>query len=265
MVRDGAALLVRQGPFLVRVRPRTAVALAVAQREVLFAKTFTALNIAVTPLVDPEDQPWEVDGHVVTGWAWIDAGVTTTAADLGLLARTLRERTAAPAASVPSHDPLGVAVTLVAHQPDDDPEACFVRDRAESLGLDWAEAVANDPLGRSIVHGDLHVDNVVASPTGPLLTDLEFTGAGGASYDATPAVMGVQRYGASPAELDQFLHAFGRDPRPWTGFGVYLQVYELMVTAWAVGVREREPAWATEATRRIESLRDGADHQWKLH
>ena len=44
-----------------------------------------------------------------------------------------------------------------------------------------------------------------------------------------------------------------------------LDVYELWVTAWAVGVRDRDAAWATEAATRVATLRDGSDATWRLH
>lgn len=123
-----------------------------------------------------------------------------------------------------------------------------------------------DPAGVAIVHGDLHRDNVVAGPAGPLLTDLELAGAGPPSYDAAPAVVAVERYGADPATLDAFVTALGQDPREWTGFGTCVSVYELWVTAWAVGVRRPvSPELAAEATRRVTSLVLHDHEPWHLH
>ena len=265
IVRDGAALVVRRGPVLVRVRPSTEQSRATARREVRVASLLDSLGVPVTPLVEPADQPWAVAGDVVTAWSWVERSTPTDAFDLGLLARTLRERTVVAAGSVPVFDPLAAVVDAVAGLPADDPEAGFVRGRARELVEPYRSAVAADPLGRSVVHGDLHRGNVVDGPGGPLLTDLELAGEGGASFDAAPSVVAVTRYGADPADLDLFLAGFAFDPRPWSGFATYQAVYELWVTAWAVGVRHREPAWAAEATRRVQTLRDGAAHTWRLH
>lgn len=265
VIRDGAALVVRRGPVLVRVRPGSEVSRATARREVQLALLLDDLEVPVTPLVEPVDQPWMVDGDLVTAWSWVDSADPSDSYDLGLLARTLRERTVVAVGSVPEFDPLAAIVDSVAGLPLDDPEARFVRDQASRLTVPYRKSVADDPLGAAVVHGDLHRGNVVDAAGGPVLTDLELAGRGGPSYDATPAVVAVTRYGADPSGLDRFLDGFDFDPRPWPGFGTYLAVYELWVTAWAVGVRDRNPAWATEATRRIESLRDGADHTWHLH
>lgn len=264
VIRDGNALLVRRGPVLVRVRPSTEANRAVARREVSFARMLASFGVPVTPLVEPDDQPWAVLGQVVTAWSWVESSSATDAFDLGLLARTLRERSAIAVALVPEVDPLGVIVETVSHLPRRDAAATFVRRRARDLADAWTDASAQDPLGRSIVHADLHRGNVVDGAAGPVLTDLELTGAGGASYDAAPSVIGVSRYGADPASLDEFLRGFGSDPRPWNGFTTYVEVYELWATAWAVGVGDRNELWGREARRRVETLRGDADHQWRL-
>ncbi|MBX3284676.1 MAG: phosphotransferase [Actinobacteria bacterium] len=263
VVRDGAALLLRRNDVLVRVRP--AADAAVAEREVHLAGVLAAAGVPVTELVAPDGQPLAVGSCVVTAWRWAEAPGASTPADLGHLARTLRECTADVALTVPVLDPIEAALGAVAHLPDDDPEAAFVRIHAASLAGAWADAASDDPLGRAVVHGDLHAGNVVASPSGVLLTDLELAGAGPSSYDAAPAVVAQVRYGADDADLDAFLAAFGADPRGWTGFATFTAVYELWVTAWAVGVRHQDPSWAREAARRVATLRDGAEEPWTLH
>lgn len=263
VVRDGAALLVRRSDVLVRVRPATD-GTAVAHREVEVALVLQARGVPVTALTLPDDQPWEIDGSVVTAWRWIDTAGPADAAQMGSLARTLRERTVDDAQHVPACEPVEAVLAAVAHLPTDDTDARFVRGRAEELAGPWADAAGEDPLGRAIVHGDLHAGNVVVGPDGPLLTDLELTGGGPASYDVASPTVAVGRYGAPPESLEAFIDGFGADPRGWAGFDTFVAVDELWGTAWAVGVRHLDPAWADEATRRVESLRDGAQHQWRL-
>ena len=131
--------------------------------------------------------------------------------------------------------------------------------------LEAVQRSGADPLGRAVVHADLHRGNVVWSSAGPLLTDLELAGSGPPSYDAVPTVVATRRYGAPPVDLVEFLRGFGPDPTAWEGFEHLVAVYELWVTAWAVGNGHRDPAWAAEARRRVATLRDGADHTWSLH
>lgn len=264
VIRDGQALLVRRAQVLVRVRPNGEASRDVARREVRFASLLQSFGVPVTALVEPVGQPWVVHGAVVTAWAWTDPRGRSDPYDLGLLARTLRERGAVAAAVVPTFDPFAAIEGAVAGLPPSDPDVAFVRSRCADLRTAWQAASREDPLGPAIVHGDLHRGNVVEGPGGPLLTDLELMGAGGASYDAAPAVVDVERYGGDEGDLEAFLRGFGHDPRRWSGFATYRAVYELWTAAWAVGVRERDPDWAREAARRITTLRDGVDHPWNL-
>jgi hypothetical protein len=263
-VRDGLSLLVRQDQVLVRSRLRSEE--PVAAREVEVARALADAGVPAVPLVGGRGQPWVVDGCVVTAWRWEEITGLPTPADLGGLARELRERTAGTHVfDVPRLDPLSAIRGAVAKVPIGDPQGDFVRLRAQDLSADWARIADRDPAGTAIVHGDLHQDNVLRTEAGALLTDLELAGAGPCSYDTAPAVVMVERYGAESAALDAFLDAQGHDPRPWPGFATCLAVYELWVTAWSVGVRDRSPELAAEAAVRVRCLRDQTCEPWRLH
>ena len=77
--------------------------------------------------------------------------------------------------------------------------------------------------------------------------------------------MAVRRYGAPADDLIRFVAAAGLDPRGWDGWPICVDVYELWVTAWAIGVRDRNAAWAAEAASRVATLRDDSDATWRLH
>ncbi len=263
VVRDGLSLLARRGAVVVRVRPRAEE--PVAAREVAVGLALADADVPVTALVAPAGQPWVIGGSVVTAWSWSAATGSADPAELGALARLLAERTSGgPAHEVPRFDPLTAVRRAVEHVPVGDDQADAIRRLAHGLGPAWAAAADSDPAGAAIVHGDLHRDNVVVTDGGPLLTDLELAGSGPPSYDAAPAVVAVDRYGDDPSALDAFFTALGRDPRGWEGFGACVAVYELWVTAWAVGVRDRSPELAREAARRVTSLVDHDHHPWHL-
>lgn len=263
LVREGLSLLVRQDGVLVRSRLRSEE--PVAAREVEVGRALADAGVPVVPLVAAKGQPWIVDGCVVTAWKWEEVVGTPSPADLGGLARSLRERTVGTHVfDVPRFDPLSAIRGAVAHVAIGDPQGDFVRLRAQELSADWARIADRDPAGTAIVHGDLHQDNVLLTGDGAILTDLELAGAGPPSYDAAPAVVMVERYGADRATLEAFLAAQGRDPRSWSGFVTCLAVYELWVTAWSVGVRDRSPELAAEAAVRIGCLRDQTCEPWRL-
>ena len=264
VVRDGLSLLARRGDVVVRVRPRSEE--PVAAREVAVALALADAAVPVTTLVDPGDQPWTIGASVVTAWSWSASIGSAGPAELGTLARMLAQQTGGgPAYEVPRFDPLTAIRRTVEHLPVGDDQADTIRRLAHGLGPAWAAAADSDPAGVTIVHGDLHRDNVVVTASGPLLTDLELAGSGPPSYDTAPVVVAVRRYGADPSTLDPFLVALGRDPRDWDGFAACVEVYELWATAWAVGVRHQSPELATEAARRVASLVDHNDEPWHLH
>lgn len=263
VVREGLSLLVRQGDVVVRVRRRSEE--PIAAREVEVARVLAEAEVPCAALVVGQKQPWVVEGCAVTAWAWVDTLGPASPADLGLLARDLRERTAGTYSyDVPRLDPLTAIRNAVAAVPLGDEQGDFVRGRAHELTSAWAAVADRDPAGTAIVHGDLHTDNVLRSAAGPLLTDLELAGAGPCAYDTAPAVVAVERYGEPESTLHEFLDAQEHDPRGWDGFETCLSVYELWVTAWAVGVRDRSDELAAEAATRVRCLRDDTCEPWRL-
>ncbi|MCU1350900.1 MAG: aminoglycoside phosphotransferase, partial [Acidimicrobiales bacterium] len=235
------------------------------------ARALASVGVPAVALVG-DGQPFLTPGAVVTTWRWLRvAPDPATPAELGALARTLRERTSPPPTGLRAFDPFAaIAAALGAHDASAGElegaaaDARWLAGRATDLQAAWADVVATDPAGSAVVHGDLHRDNVLVGPSGPLLSDLELSGTGPPSYDLAPAAVAVTRYGADPADLEVLLAAAGLDPRGWSGWATCVAVYELWVTAWAVGAGRRDPELAAEAARRVATLRDGADHRWHL-
>ncbi|MEZ5177552.1 MAG: hypothetical protein R2746_04510 [Acidimicrobiales bacterium] len=185
--------------------------------------------------------------------------------DLGHLARTLRECTAGVALTVPVLDPIEAALGAVAHLPDDDPEAAFVRihavplagawagtphPRTPSVGL-WSTATCTPatwwrhPPGR-------------ASPTwswpGPALELRRCSGGGGpgcATAPTTPTSTPSSPRLAPIPGLDRVRHVLP----PSTSCGSRL---------WAVGVRHSGPSWARGRPPVATRCATGAEEPWTL-
>ncbi len=245
-----------------------------ARRQVEVAAVLARAEVPAVAVVGPAGQPIPTDAGPLTVWGWVPpVGAPAGPGDVARLARVLHDRTrglgsaGGPPAGVPVHEPLATVRTEL-----DRAEAVgattaadlrTLRHAAADLADRWP-APDDDPLGAAVVHGDLHRDNVVPGPDGPVLADLELAGWGPASVDLAPQVVAVRRYGADPLVLDEVVAAYGADPRGWVGFEVLVDTYELWVTAWAVANRTASPGAEHEAEVRLSRWRTGTSPTWSL-
>jgi hypothetical protein len=268
VVRSGTSALVRLPVAGVLVRVDRAERRDVAGRQVAVARALEAAEVPATRLWPHDAQPLDLDRSVVTVWRWEDVlpGAPSPGA-LGALAGALHHRTR-EVIDVPPLDPftaigeqLDLAVAGGATEPDD---LRLLRDELAACHERWEGAPA-DPLGTSVVHGDLHGDNVIQTAGGPLLCDFELSGTGPPTYDLAARLVAVERYGEPAAAYDAFCAAYGFDLRDWPDHEVRTRTYALWVTAWAVAHAHRSPAAAAEARRRLVWWRHPADApRWQL-
>ena len=267
--RAGSAVLVGlpEVPALARVDELSRA--VDAARQVAVARALATAGVPAVRLMGPESQPVATPVGSVTVWRWEPpTGPPVGPREIGRVARLLHDRTRArPVADLPRHDPL----TTVAAELDRAAAAGvtsagdldLLRGEVRRLAAAWPDP-ADDPLGATVVHGDLHRANVVPGRGGPVLADLELAGWGPASADVAPQVVAVRRYGADPAGLEDFLAAYGADPRGWEGLEVLVEAYELWVTAWAVGNRAASVRTDAEAEVRVTRWRTGSSPTWSF-
>jgi thiamine kinase-like enzyme len=267
---DGAVIIRRAAATSIRLRAANALVrlhpareVDVAEREVTIARTLADTGAPGARLV-PGSQPVVTDSGPATVWHWLDK---TGSADLPALARVASRLHAATrsipaAAEAPRAAPLAAARRQLSAATD--PDSRVLVELIEQYGRQWETAVADDPLGHAIVHGDLHRNNVVVTDGGPHLVDFELAGVGPCSYDLAAIAVAGRRYGDDPVAVDAAFAAYGTDPRTWDGFAVLCDVYELWVTSWAVAHRQASRGADAEARRRMSRWRTGRSAPWTL-
>ncbi len=238
-----------------------------AERQVRIAQLLADRGAPVARLVEPEFQPYLMEDGAVTLWQWLEKVADPDFAALGQAVAALHEATRRSLPSdLPSFDPLQVV-----HGYLDWPSPWSGSDESEELGrradtlaLEWRSAVRDDPLGRVIVHGDLHQDNAIVTEQGLILLDLEDAGKGPASWDFAPLKVGVERFGVPPEDYRAFVAGYGSEPGAWEGLGVMCRIYELLVAAWTMRCSAGSLRMAEEASVRVATVLGRGEGRWTL-
>jgi hypothetical protein len=224
-------VLLRPAPIVARVQSTLGAlrGLAWARTEIDAAQFLAAAGAPVAPPTsDVDPGPHDVDGLLVTFWAYIDhdpafADATTAGRSL----RELHETFATYDGQLPTCDRLDEVRKLL-----DVPE---LREFADRLS----------PLDGLPIHGDAHLGNVLWTRDGPLWSDLENICRGPREFD-----LACLRFRPSP-ETDAAIAAYGEhDPEAAERALVYVTLFLAAVTplvADRVGVGGR-----AEAQRRID-------------
>ena len=265
-VRASALVELPEAGVMVRIEPPGSE--HVAHRQVRVARLCATRGAPVMRLATAAEQPTIQDGCAVTFWELLVPTEPQLAPrELGALLRRLHDAVGPPfEVPPPPFEPIPDIRWLQRHPaPGFEATALAELDRRlEAREADWRSWSERDPLGERVLHGDLNADNVVVTARGPVLVDLESSGAGPASWDLVVPALGSRRYGLPEQELDQLVDGYGFDPRSWPGFGPLVRVYEQQVVAWAVHCADRSPALLTEARLRLSTLLEGSGPAWTL-
>ncbi len=264
-VRSSVHVELPQAGVVARVEASGAEQLA--ERQVQIARVLADRGAPVARLARPELQPLLVEDGAVTLWQRLEQLAEPDFGNLGQTVWALHDATRDSLPSdLPSFDPLQIVRGYLDWPSpwSGSDEWKDLRHRADTLAVEWRSATRDDPLGRVIVHGDLHQDNAIVTEQGLILLDLEDAGKGPASWDFAPLKVGVERYGLPSEDYRAFADGYGSEPGAWEGHAVMCRVYELLVAAWAMRCSADSPRMAEEASVRVATVLGRGQGQWTL-
>ncbi|EWM12147.1 phosphotransferase enzyme family protein [Kutzneria sp. 744] len=208
---------------------------------------------AVRPLLGISN-PVHLDRHAVSFWKEVvDTGATPTAVQLGdLLTRLHNLRTAG--LGLPSWNPIAeLRSRITATHGWDRGDVDFLWRRCEAV--ESALAALDYPLPAGVIHGDAHLGNMITTPAGPVLCDLDTVCVGPREWDLVPLAVSQLRFGRAVDVHRQLVDAYGVDITTWPGFPVLRELRELKLAAVGLPIAYLNPAVGAELRLRLRSLR----------
>lgn len=218
-------------------------------------------DVPAVRLLPGVPQPVRAGGHLATLWEAVpESGPAPGGQDLAALLRRLHSL---PAPSTLSGwQPMEDVRRRLADAEHLDPEdRYFLEQRCDDVESRLDRLTF--PLPRGVVHGDAHLGNLIASPNGVLLCDLDSLCVGPPEWDLTPMAVGRLRMGHPPERYERLAAAYGFDITRWSGFQVLRDLRELKITISVLPILRSNPGIWGELRRRLRSMRDGdTSAQW---
>jgi hypothetical protein len=166
-------------------------------------------------------EPAVTSTGVVTVTPWVSSSPVGWPA-IGALLRQFHAQTPAHP-ELPAWTPLRRLRTLLGTLPDE--LAAVLGDARETLL--GAVAELSPPLPAGVIHGDVAPSNVLGTPSGPRLIDLDWVARGPVEYDLASAARRLRDGELDAAGYLGFCRAYGHDVRGWDGLEVLDRVAEL--------------------------------------
>lgn len=208
---------------------------------------------AVRPLLGIPN-PVEVDTHAVSFWKEVtDTGSTPTAVQLSDVLTRLH-RLPIPDVRLPRWNPIAdLRSRITGMRGWDRGDVEFLSRRCRVV--ESALAALDYPLPASVIHGDAHLGNLITTPAGPVLCDLDTVCVGPREWDLVPLAVGQLRFARTADGHRQLADAYGFDITAWPGFSVLRELRELKLVAVGLPNAHLTPSVGVELRRRLHSLR----------
>lgn len=158
---------------------------------------------------------------VVSVSCWLAEDRPVTWGELGALLRRFHDEHAD--ADVPGWKPLSRLASQVEGLTED--AAAVLLSARDALLAALAEV--HSELGEGTIHGDVSPSNVLHTPTGPRLIDLDWVGRAPREYDLSSASRRVADGEISREAYAQFCTAYDFDVRSWRGLPLLNRIADL--------------------------------------
>ncbi|MGW6454686.1 phosphotransferase enzyme family protein [Streptomyces sp. NPDC055078] len=211
--------------------------------------------------VDTVDQPFTVQGRVVSLWHRVNAadGPPPDGAGLGRLLQQLHAQPVPPFALGRFDDPFDDVTAALGQTPDALPTAprTWLLGRIAELRAMWPQLPFTRPWG--LIHGDAHPNNAMRTLEGDLvLGDWDHTAIGPREWDLAQVHYTRRRFQRpTGTDLSAFTQAYGWDVRSWDTLGTVISAREITGLSPYIRTAPRREFARAELAHRLEILRTG--------
>ncbi|GAA0644396.1 aminoglycoside phosphotransferase family protein [Kutzneria viridogrisea] len=231
---------------------------AAAEKEVHVARWLEDFGVSAVRVLREVAQPVLVDGRPVTFWHELPPHRHGSTADVARALRQLHKLALPTDFELPVLAPfVRLAQRIEAASTLSSQDQGWLLGRLADLETAYAELPPGLPC--CVVHGDAWRGNVVSTPSGVVLLDLERCAVGPPEWDlVSTAVSHVTTGRLDAAEWASYCDAYGYDVTTWSGFTVLRDIRELRMTTMAAQVAATCPErYADQAAHRLACLRGG--------
>ncbi|MEY9211572.1 Ser/Thr protein kinase RdoA (MazF antagonist) [Thermobifida halotolerans] len=248
---ERAVLTLADGRVIARVE-RGADRYETAAREVAVARWLDREGVRVGRPLGGE-QPYRVRGTVVTLWEKVD-GKWTVPAELAAILARLHRLAPPPLLCLPDLDPFDRTDERIAHAALAPAHKDTLRRIAEQLRGEYEQV--RPVLSRCVIHGDANIGNVLATPDGVVLFDLDGVCLGPPEWDLVLTALYRDLGWHTDTEYAAFCDVYGFDVNAWDGYAVFKRIRELRMVSWLAQKAGESPRIDEEIHRRIADLAD---------
>lgn len=228
-----------------------------AIKEVRMSRWLAEQGVRVARLADVEGQPFDVDGHPVTFWEYIDGrrGRPSDVEDLARILRSIHQLPVEQAPELPGFDPFARVVHRIEQSPIPAEDRVFLNETLAEVRVQLRSL--KFPLSPTVLHGDAHVQNLMVPAYGePIVIDLENLSLGQPEWDlgVTATEWSIAEFW-SDEQYANFVESYGFDITEWCDFHILQRVQAIKMTTWIMQNLDESQAVRDEYDVRMKYIR----------